>query len=74
MQAVKGQSMEKWMCLSSLGIASVFLLLFLLDMIFGLASIPFQPFAGMDYTVDVLGALGSALLVYLSWNALRDLR
>ncbi|MBL8794652.1 MAG: hypothetical protein JNM56_12165 [Planctomycetia bacterium] len=62
------------MCWSSLGVASVFLLLFLLDIIFDLANIPFQPFGGMDYVVDVLGAVGSVLLIYLSWNALRDLR
>jgi hypothetical protein len=66
--------MEKWMCWSSLGIASVFLLLFLLDIIFDLAGIPFQPFGGMDYVVDVLGGIVSGLLIYLSWHAMRELK
>jgi hypothetical protein len=66
--------MDKWLCWSGLGISAIFLLLFLMDFIFYLASIPFLPFGGMDPVVDVLGALCSAVLLYLSWNALREVR
>ena len=74
MQAVKGSSMEKWFCWGALAVAGIFLLLFLLDLIFDLAGVPFKPFGGMDTVVDVLGVLCSALLAYLSWNAMRELR
>ncbi len=66
MQAVKGLSMEKWLCWGSLGVAGLMLLLFILDF-----TISF-PFGGLSKTIDVLGALASSVLVYLSFNALRD--
>jgi hypothetical protein len=74
MQTVKGQSMDKWLCWSGLAISAIFLLLFLLDFIFSMAGVPFLPFGGMDTVVDVLGSLCSAVLLYLSWNALREVR
>jgi hypothetical protein len=71
MQAVKGLAMEKWLCWGSLGVASIMLLLFILDVFLG------RPFGGSELegmrTVDILGILASAVLVYLSINALRDL-
>ena len=74
MQAVKGSSMslEKWLCWSSLGVAGLMFLLFLLDLFL---SFPFggSKLAGMQ-TVDIFGVISSAVLIYLSWNALRDLR
>jgi hypothetical protein len=71
MQAVKGLSMEKWMCWGSLGIAALMLLLFGLDLATGM------PFGGSALSgmriVDIIGVLMSALLLYLSWDALRGL-
>jgi hypothetical protein len=72
MQAVKGWAMEKGLCWASLCIAGLMLLLFALDMF------TTKPFGGSllqgMWWVDLFGMLASAVLVYLSWNALRDLR
>ncbi|HEV3119110.1 MAG TPA: hypothetical protein VGY58_18795 [Gemmataceae bacterium] len=72
MQAVKGLSMEKGLCVTSLVIAGLMLLLFILDLIFGF---PFGGggLAGMQM-VDIFGILASGILAYLSWNALQDVR
>ena len=51
MVAVKGLSMEKWLCWGSIGVAGLLLLLFLLDLF---TSIPFQ---GISPTVDIMGAI-----------------
>jgi len=67
MQAVKGLSMEKWLCWSSLGVAGLMLLLFILD----ITPMAF-PFGGLSKLVDVLGIIASGVLVYLAFNALRD--
>ncbi len=68
MQAVKGFSMERWLCWSSMGVAGLLLLLFLLDLF---AKIPFS---GISTGVDILGILISGLVLYLAWDAYRDLR
>ena len=68
MQAVKGLSMEKWLCWGSLGVASLMLLFFVLDIALGM------PFGGLSTTVDIFGILASGVLVYLAWDALKDLR
>ena len=68
MLALKGLFMEKWMCWGSMGVAGVLLLLFLLDMIFGF------PFGGASYFVDVASILACALVFYLAFDAMRDLR
>jgi hypothetical protein len=65
---LKGLSMEKWMCWGSLGAAGVVLVLFLLDLIVG------QPFGGLSTAVDILGIVACALVAYVSWDALKDLR
>jgi hypothetical protein len=65
---VKGLFMEKWLCWSSMGVAGFLLLLFLLDLIFGF------PFSGISTTVDIFGIIGSGLVLYLAWDAFRDLR
>ena len=67
MVAVKGLSMEKWLCWGSIGVAGLLLLLFLLDLFTGF------PFYGISPAVDIMGAICCAVLVYLGWNALRDL-
>jgi hypothetical protein len=71
MQAVRGLSMEKWLCWGSAGVAGLMLFLFVLDLV---AGVPFgrTELSGM-MMVDILGALMSALLVYLSWDALRGI-
>ena len=68
MQAVKGIPMEKWMCWASMGVAGLLLLLFILDMFLGL------PFGGISKVVDVFGVLASGVVLYLAWDASRDLR
>ena len=68
MQAVKGPSMEKWLCLGSMGVAVLLLLLFLLDLVSGI------PFQRINVLVDVCGMLASGLVFYLAWDAFRDLR
>jgi len=66
MQAVKGSSMEKWLCWGSLSVAAVVLLLFVLDLIIGI------PFGGLSKPVDIVGILASAVVGYLSYDALMD--
>ncbi len=61
-------TMEKWLCWGSLGVAGLMLLLFLLDIFLGF------PFGGLSVPVDVFGVLASGLVVFLGWDALRDLR
>ncbi len=60
--------MEKWLCWGSLGVAGVLLLLFLLDLFIGM------PFGGISTMVDIFGSLACALVLYLAYDALRDLR
>ena len=61
-------TMEKWLCWGSIGVAGLMLLLFLLDIIFSF------PFGGLSTAVDVFGLLASGLVLFLGWDALRDLR
>jgi hypothetical protein len=68
MQAVKGWSMEKWLCWSSLGVSGLMLLLFGLDLVLKF------PFNGISTAVDIIIVIAAGLLAYLSWNAARDLR
>ena len=68
MQAVKGISMEKGLCWASMGVAGFLLLLFLLDLFTGF------PFSKVSTPVDVLGVLTSGLVLYLAWDAYKDLR
>ena len=68
MVAVKGIFMEKWLCFGSMGVAGLLLLLFLLDMIVAV------PFGRISVTVDVFSLLASGVLLYLAYDALKDLR
>jgi hypothetical protein len=67
-QAVKGPSMEKWLCWGSMGVAGLLLLMFLLDLAIGI------PFQKVNVVVDVFGILASGLVLYLGWDAFKDLR
>ncbi len=68
MWAVKGLSMEKWLCWASMGVSGLLLLLFLID-------IPLKfPFGGLSILVNILGIISCAIVLYLSWDAFKDLR
>ena len=65
----KGRAMDKALCYGALGIGALMMLVFLLDLIAGI------PFGGDKFvTGDVFGLLASAIVVYLGWNAARDLK
>jgi hypothetical protein len=59
--------MEKWLCFGSMGVAALLLLLFILDIAVGL------PYGG-SVGVDVVGILATAIILYLGYDAMRDLR
>src|SRR5262249_29929485 len=61
--------MDKWLCWASMGGAGLLLLLFVLD-ITPLA----LPFGGISVVVDIIGILASGLVLYLAWDASRELR
>ena len=65
--------MDKALCYGALGIGALMLLVFLLDLIIGVpfgGGAPGNPFV----TADILGLIGSGVVIYLGWNALRDLK
>lgn len=72
MQAAKGLSMEKWLCWASMGISGLLLLLFLMDTVtgipFGISSVP-----GTGMVIDICGVLACALVLYLGWDASKDI-
>jgi hypothetical protein len=68
MWAVKGLSMEKWLCWGSMGVSGLLLLLFLIDILLKF------PFGGLSIIVNILGILSCAIVLYLSWDAFKDLR
>ena len=65
----KGAAMEKKLCIASMVVAGLLLLAFLVDFIAGI------PFGGREsfFLIDIVGVIVGGLLLYLSWNALRDL-
>lgn len=65
----KGRAMDKILCYGSLGVAILMFLIFLLDLIVGF------PFHGGPFiTIDILGLLSSGIVIYLAWNASKDLK
>lgn len=65
----KGREMEKYMCYGALGVAGLFMLLFILDLIVGF------PFGGGPFIVgDIFGIIVSGMVGYLGFNAMRDLK
>ena len=68
LQLVKGLSMEKKLCWGSMGVAGFLILLFLLDLVLSV------PFGGISKTVDIFGLIASGLVLYLAYDAFRDLR
>jgi hypothetical protein len=71
MVAVRGVAMEKNLCIASLVVAGLLLLVFILDLA---AGIPFGGTKGPFLMIDIVGVIAGAVLTYLSWNALRDVR
>jgi threonine/homoserine/homoserine lactone efflux protein len=61
-------TMEKRLCWGAIGVAGVVLFLFLLDLLVSF------PFGGISPVVDIISILGSGLVLFLAWDALRDLR
>jgi len=75
MQALKGPVMEKWLCWAGVGVGALMLLLFALDFILKIAGVEtYLPFGGLDYVVDVICVLASGMLLYLSLDALREVK
>jgi uncharacterized membrane protein len=64
----KGEAMEKKLCIASMSVAAVLLLAFVIDMPLGI------PFGGGStfMMIDIVGAIVGGILLYLSWNALKD--
>jgi hypothetical protein len=60
--------MDKYLCWGSMGVAGLVLLLFLLDLFLGI------PFGGMSTFVDIVAILSAGLVLYLAWDASRELR
>jgi hypothetical protein len=60
--------MEKWFCWGAIGISGLLLILFVLDLVIKI------PFGGLSLMVDIVSAIACALVAYLGWDALRDLR
>ncbi len=67
MLAVRGQPMEKGLCWGSLSVAALMLIFFALDLVLKI------PFGGLSSVVDIFAILASGVLVYLSYDALKDL-
>jgi hypothetical protein len=68
MIAVKGLFMEKWLCFGSMGVAGLLVLLFLLDLVAGI------PFGQASIMVDIVGLLAAGVVLFLAYDALKDLR
>jgi len=65
----KGRAMEKILCFGALGVAILMALLFLLDLLAGF------PFGGGPFSVvDIFGLLASGIVIYLAFNAKKDLK
>ncbi len=74
MWAVKGLwAMEKWLCWASMGISGLLLLLFLLDLVSGFP-LGVSQVSGMGVVIDIFGILACAIVLYLGWDAYKDLR
>ena len=68
-EAWKGRAMAKYLCYGALAVGALLALLFILDLVAG------APFGGGDFaTGDVFGFLASLIVVYMAYNASRDLK
>jgi hypothetical protein len=60
--------MEKWLCLGAMGVAGLLLLVFVLDLAIQI------PFGRLSSTVDVCTIIAAALVVYMGWDAYKDIK
>jgi uncharacterized membrane protein SpoIIM required for sporulation len=61
--------MEKWLCLGAMGVGGLMAVVFVLDIALGM------PFGGPTFLIgDVLGVLAGAIVVYLGFNAKKDVK
>ena len=68
MLALKRLFMEKWLCFGSMGVAGLLALLFLLDLVLGM------PFGRTSLLVDIFGLIASGLVLFLAYDAFKDVR
>ncbi len=65
----KGRAMQKYLCYGALGVGALMALVFLLDLLAGF------PFGGGEFvTGDIFGLLASLIVIYLAFDASRDLK
>lgn len=71
----KGSTMEKWLCIGSIGVAALFLILFVADFVMGFPLGGGVPGYDSPFMLVDLGGILSAVTVgYMAWNAFRDLK
>jgi hypothetical protein len=56
------------MCWGAIGVSGLLLVLFILDVAIKI------PFGGLSTVVDIVSAVACAIVLYLAWDALQDLR
>jgi hypothetical protein len=68
--------MDKRLCWGTMSVAGLLLLLFLIDLVFHFAMpmASFLPFGGISVVIDVIVIIGSGIVLYLAWDAYRDVR
>ncbi len=59
--------MLRGLCWGSLSVAALFALLFALDLFTGI------PFGGASITLDIFGIIAAGVIIYLSWDTVREL-
>ena len=65
--------MQKGLCIFALTISALVLVLFLADLIFGMAGMTqFAPFRYANFTIDVIFSICSFVVVILSFLTLRE--
>ena len=71
----KGRLMPKALCLIGLVIASLVFLIFLLDLVLGLAGLTnMAPFRTASVLMDIIFMIASGGLAYVSWTTYREQR
>lgn len=72
----RGDVMEKWLCVGTMGVAGLLLLVFLLDLVAGVpfsSSTPEGDESGSPFVlVDIAGVIASGIIFYLGFNAYRE--
>jgi hypothetical protein len=67
--------MPKLLCLTGLVVAGLIALIFLMDLVFGLAGMSaLAPFKKMDWGLDVTMLFSSIVLGILSWFSFKELK